>query len=538
MDRQEQNNSACLLCPALCELGLAWNGPDLPRAEVPLTAGGGVCPRGTALGGLLTAPGRIRWPRRRQGDRLVDLKLPQAVAEAAQRIMAGGAVVLIDAATLPLEEIAAAAEVAAAWKQVALCCAIAPEDEQLLTGVEASGATYLTDDELAKCDGFVIVGDALASNPRCARPVFDALKKQRGAPLVAIDSGGGVSGGYATVAVPCRPGAEAEALKSNELVVAVKSCSKLGVILAAEAGRGGNWARVGFEAGKLASAHGGGVAVQTVGANALAALRAAKQLSLIPLAEAMTPGKGENLRLALGVDVLGTLGWTGPRPEIAAAALPNETTAAADLILPLALPCELGGTFVQAGTRAVGVSALIAPPAGVPSPAELLRQLAAAAGVKVPPYSGKVPALERIGAAEPADVAEDFGNGRLLVAAREPIHHGDGALTANGDWQRQLRPLGELRLSPADAAELGVADRAEVQVETDAGRATMLARVEANMPTGVMAASEACAAARRLMPYTIESRRGVLVSKPASAKVTAKPAGPAVTEVSPRRHLI
>ncbi len=535
---EKQNKSACPLCPALCELSLAWTGPDLPRVEVPPSAGAGVCPRGTALGELLSSPRRIRWPRRREGDRLVDLKLTRALDEAARRIMADGAVVLIDAASLPIEEIAAAGEIASAWKEVALCCVVAPEDEQMLLGVEASGATYLADEELAGCDGFVIVGDALASNPRCARAVLDALKQHARAPLVAIDSAGGVAASYATLRVPCRPGGEAGALAGKALAAAVEPCTKLGVILAAEGGRGGNWARVGFQAGKLAIAARGGVSVQTVGANALAALRAAKGLSLTSLAEAMTPAEGVGLRVVLGVDVLGMLGWSGPAAAVAAAAVGNQTTASAELILPLALPCEVGGTFLQAGTREVKVSALLPPPAGVPSPAELLRQLALAAGIRLPVFSGKPPTLDRLPVAEPPDAAEVPGDGRVLVAARESIHHGEGALTGQGSWQGQLRPLPELRISPADAAELGVADLAEVQVATDAGRATMRARVAEGVAAGTLAASEGYAQTRRLLPYAIESERDVLVSRPAPAKVTAKARAGAVVEASPPRHLV
>lgn len=68
----------------------------------------------------------------------------------------------------PAEEIAAAAEIADAWDGVRLCLALGPDDEQVLLGVEASGAHYLADEELAKCDGFVVVGDAFAANPQCA----------------------------------------------------------------------------------------------------------------------------------------------------------------------------------------------------------------------------------------------------------------------------------------------------------------------------------------------------------------------------------
>ena len=398
MTKSKQDNPArCTLCPGLCELGLGWRGPDLPRVEYPTAAGAGLCPRGAALGELLASPQRIRWPRRLEAGKPVEMKLDHAIAAAAGR-MARGATVLVDGATLPIEEMAAAAEVAAAWGGVRLCCVVAPEDEQVLLGVEASGATYLTDEELAHCDGFVIVGDAFAANPRCARGVLDAVRAGKRVPVVVMDSGGGVSGGFATLRIDCPAGGELAALAGEKVSSAVSSCGKLAVLIAPEPGRGGSWRRLGYVAGKLANDHRGGVAVQTTGANALAAVRARQQLGLLSPAEAMTPSQAGSVRVALGVDVLGVLGWEGPPVAVAAAAMPNRTTESAELTLPLALPCEMGGTALQAGTRPVKFSALLPPPAGVPTPAELLRKLAAAAGVDLGPRTSKVPTLERLAA--------------------------------------------------------------------------------------------------------------------------------------------
>ena len=97
----------------------------------------GLCPRGSILGELLVSPRRLRWPRRRDGGALTDMDLPVAVEAAAER-MKDGATVLIDGG-LPLEEIGAAAEIAAAWEGVRLCCVIGPEDEQALIRYNVMG---------------------------------------------------------------------------------------------------------------------------------------------------------------------------------------------------------------------------------------------------------------------------------------------------------------------------------------------------------------------------------------------------------------
>jgi len=541
-ETRQDNVACCPLCPALCGLTLAYNGPDLPRAEVPLQPGQGACPRGTSLGELMGSFHRLRRCLRRSGERTTEARFADAVAEAARRIDAEGATVILDAASLPLEELAAAAEIAAAWPRLQICAALAPEDEQMLAGLEASGTTYLADEELARCDGLLLIGDPLAANPRCARGVLDALKANSRMPVVAVDGGGGVSASYASLPVLCGPGGELDALRDRQVAAALEPCRKLGVVIAAAGGRGGIWARVGFEAGKLASAHRGGVAAQTTGGNALGAFRAARSLGLCGLAEAMAPGQGANLRAAVGVDVLALLGWTGPSIAVAAAAMPGVTTGSADIVFPLALPGEIGGTFLQAGTRRVTVAALLPPPAGVPAPSALMRQLAEAARVKVPAFSGRLPALDRAAAGEPPEPTRASPpvepESVALVGARESIHHADGSLTGAASWQGQLRPLPELRVSGADAARMGLAGGDEVEVATESSSARLRVRVTENVPAGTVAAVETSAATRRLTPYVIDSERNALVSHPAGARVTPKPRAVATVEAGPPRHMV
>ena len=517
-DATKDNLACCTLCPALCSLELAWNGPDIPRVEFPPAAGTGVCPRGSALGELLASAARVRWPRRREGERWVDLNLPEALSAAAER-MSAGATVFLDG-NLPLEQLAAAAEIADGWDGVGLCLVVNPDDEQVLLGVEASGAHYLADEELGNCDGFVFVGDGFAANPRCARGVLDVLESGKRAPLVVIDSGAGVAGGFATLVVPCAAGGELGALKSKQVSSAVDACRKLGVVIAPEAGRGDGWRRLGYVAGKLASSHGGGVAVQTAGANALAAVRLANRLKLLSLAQAVATTQG--VRVALGVDLLGLLGWSGPAVAVAAAAVANETTKSAELILPTALACEMGGTFLQAGTRSVKTAPLLAPPAGVPTPTELLGALAAAAGVKVSAWSGKLPSLERLALGEPADVAAASAstNGRRIVAATRADRDTGGALAGKATWQSQVQSLPELRVARAEARELGLADLAEVTVETDSHAAAARVRVVDRLAAGTLAISAGYPEARKLVPYVVDAEQDGLASHPAPARVS------------------
>lgn len=265
--------------------------------------------------------------------------------------------------------------------------------------------------------------------------------------MVVIDSGGGVAGSFATLRLSCPAGGELEALQSEQVNSAVAKCGKLGVVVATEAGRGAGWRRLGYLAGKLASAHGGGVSVQTAGAGTLAAVRAQKQLGLTCLARAVAPTEGAGVQVALGVDVLGLLGWSGPSVPVAAAAVPNETTKSAELILPVALPCEVGGTFLHAGMRSVKVAPLLAPPAGVPTPVELFR-----AG-RCRRCEGR--ALERKAAGPGSVGAWGAARGRKAIGQRQ-----DGCRCHSADAGRRRCPCrpGELaEPGPAVAGAAGVA---------------------------------------------------------------------------------
>jgi anaerobic selenocysteine-containing dehydrogenase len=103
------------------------------------------------------------------------------------------------------------------------------------------------------------------------------------------------------------------------------------------------------------------------------------------------------------------------------------------------------------------------------------------------------------------------------------MHQGEGSLTGQAAWQRQLRPLPELRVSPADAEELGLEDLADVQVETESGGVRAFVRVSGNVAPGTLSISEGYAAARQLMPCVIESEQDAVVSNPA-AVTAVKPA--------------
>jgi anaerobic selenocysteine-containing dehydrogenase len=444
---------------------------------------------------------------------------------------AGRHVVLLLDGNLPCEQLAAAVAWTEAWPQADLCLVLEPAEHELLAGADASGAEALSLDDLAGCDGFLIVGDALAANPRCARGVLDRHRDEPKSPIVAISPGGGAAAKFATHPFLVKPGEEIAALAAlaraagvtGDLVdaaardvagaetagAALAGCSRLGVLLAAEYGRNRAWRAVGALAGQLAKACGGGLAVQTTGANALAAVRTAEQRGTVPLARALA-ARGD-ARVVIGCDPSGMLGRDDLTLLAAAAALPNESTAAADFVLPLAMPGEYGGTYLLENRRPVAVETLLPPPAGVRTPAEWVEALARAAGVAEPELRAEPAVPEPLVSSEPSPAVASDPTPPVLAFARSAAHSGSGALTGHGSWQAGAQPLPDLAVSPADAEARGLKHLGEVTVRTEAGQLRARVRRAPDVPPGTMVLPEGLAAARALAPTRADGERDELV---------------------------
>jgi len=540
----KQGRSRCTLCPATCEVQVAPKGPDTWRSEYPLENAGGVCPRGSSLAELLSCRSRILEPARRVSGRWVPCDFQSACREVIRSAAGKGVTILLDG-NVAVEQLTAAAAWCMAWDAASLCLVGEPSEEQLLLGLEGSGAKYLDNDGLSTCDGFVVVGDAFSANPTCASAVFDRRASEPATPLVAIDPAAGKVSKFATHRIDTLPGMELATLAAliraagaeadvpttafcrDEISVApsakaagtaIADCSRLGVLIVAEYGRCNAWRQIGFLAGRLAEARGGGTAPQTNGANALAAVRLARKLGGISLASALSAD--DTVRVAVGCDVLGMLGLQQPVIAAAAAGLSNVTTDSAQVVLPVAMPGEIGGTYLSAGARTLNVEPALSAPAGVCGPAQVVAELARAAGVAAPVGVAEELAGDPLGQAEPGPAPAWSDPAPLvLLLGRQAIHAGCGELTSHGSWQRALQPEAELRMSPRDADAAGIGNLAFVTVRV--GDAAVRARVRfaPELAPGVMVLPEGISVARRLIPSTIDSDNDTLTATPVAAEV-------------------
>jgi len=317
---------------------------------------------------------------------------------------------------------------------------------------------------------------------------------------------------------------------------ALATCRRVGVLVAAEYGRGAPWRQIGYLAARIARALGGGVAPQTVGANALAAVRLAAISQTVSLAEALsTDGAGATgskpaTIISIGCDVLGMLGWCcdghPPRATIfaAAAALPNATTRAAELILPVTMTGEYAGTFLLDGAKPTGVSALLPGPAGVLSPAELVAALAREGGVHPPEDQVEADPAERIdpGPPGPAPGTPGEQSGPLLLLQRSASWCGCGTLTAHASWSGPTGPSQraiDVRVSPQYAEKLKLANLAAVNVRVGSRSVPARVRVSPELSGETVVLPEGLAETRDLLPGRIDSETGAIISAPAAARL-------------------
>lgn len=531
----------CTLCPAGCELRLASTGPDFWRVEVPLTDAAGLCPRGSTWGELLSHRRRILSPARRREGRLEPLELRAALESIVQAAADRGIVLFLDA-NLPCEQLVAADAWCRAWPAARLCLVMEPADEQMLLGAEAAGAEPLSEEALAGCDGFLIVGDAFAANPCCSRGVFERRAAEPRTPIVVIDPAGGTAAKFATHRAAAPPGGELRALAAvasgagleldlSALLAAGETpaaaaagralapCRRLGVLLAAEYGRSTAWRQIAYLAGRLAAQRGGGLACQTAGANVIGAARCAASFQTVPLAQAAADDA--RAWVVLGCDLLGMLGWTDRKVLAAAAPLPNASTEAAELILPVPLLVEMGGTCLLSGGRKVESEPLLAAPAAVPTPAEIIEQMARLAGAAAP----QVPGVPELLGAAPAEAPELVADGTdpsppVLLLARQAMHAGSGALTGHGSWQAGARRM-VLRISPGDAHEMHLKNLDAVRVCVGQRSAAAEVSLSRELGDGVMVLGEGLVEARALVPCRLDRARDMLVATPAAVKIEA-----------------
>jgi len=493
---------------------------------------------------LMTHSARILYPRRQGGDRPQAVEPDQAAGSVLTAAGSDQILIVLDA-NLPSGEMAKAAAWVGSWPQAKLCLAVEPADRQLLLGVEAGGAEYISTSDLDSCDGFLIVADAFASNPCCCRGVLDRHKDEPQTPIVVIDSGGGAAAKFAThrVDVPAMGELEglcalaaAAGLEASDVAGALSggipeipsaaaagkvlaACKKPAVIISAAYGRTTAWRQVGFIASKLAAALNGAIAPQTTGANALAAVRITERCGCLPLGEVL--GGDQTRIVAVGCDVRGMLGRADLKILAAATALPNATTESAEMVLPVTMSGEYSGEYLLDGQQPAAVTPLLNPPVGVQSPADVVVALASAAGVAEPETPASEAWTQRLteGPQAPAEQTEAPGEAVLLLGP-QASQHGCGELTRHCTWQQSGPGAIPARISPRCAETMGVGNLSSVNVAVNGRSVSALVRISPELSDGIVVLPQALPETRAMAPSNADSDSCAVTAGPLSVQVS------------------
>jgi len=533
------HETTCLHCSLCCPAGVAIDEYGLVTPEYPghtPDAHHGLCARGHFLADLAAHPGRIREVMERGGGGL--RAVPRDQARGRSVLLRGsreGLAVVIDG-NLPCEELARAVHVAHVGLNVSrVAIFVPPADEAVLRGLSTSAAPRVQKEALADCDILLAVGDPFATHPLVASPIIDAMGKARGNRLLCIDSVRGKTAAFAAEFCQVRPGGEAAALAGilrgigaadrvaaladcdlaqaaqlagadaaalEQLAKSVAGAKRLGVVLSLPEGRCAHAAEAAALAAKIAEAKGGSICPLLSYGNALGAWRLTSQLGAVPASQLMHDIRAGHVNrlIVVGTDVVAAI----PMPELssveilaAVSAMPSATTARAQLVLPMALGFEVGGTIVD-GSGVVQTLSAVEPPRGALCPAEALEWLC--------PECEAMPAtgVAALAAAEPrTSVDEVVGapagwalaaeEGKLTIVSRaDCLGFADGTTSRQLTWPAMIEPQPRVTLNPANSPAGGETfgwTAGAVTLRSDGVALTLPVEVSADVPPGVAAVS-------------------------------------------------
>ena len=176
----------------------------------------------------------------------------------------------------------------------------------------------------------------------------------------------------------------------------------------------------------------------------------------------------------------------------------TETARLADVVLPVAILAERDGTVVGADGVRRALRRVLAPPLGLPQDGQIFREIGRRLGVVLPDGAALEselsalagwplprPQLQRLAIAPPPRQGSPFA-GMLLDASPQLFR--SGSTTDYSRLLQELAPSVALRLSPLDAASLGVSNGDPVRLAAAGREALLRARLDPTVRPGTVVA--------------------------------------------------
>lgn len=573
----EGARARCYFCSLLCPIDAERTPADRFLPQYPKREDGlrGLCGRGHTACELAGHPERRNLALLRTGGVERSLPLAQALAELAallKGVWDPGAVALLVDGNLPAEDIAAGGLFAehclegAAWSVF-----LPPSDEALLRGLGGS-AEPPSPDELAQADATLVVGDPFTSHPVIAGPLLKAKLASREATLTVIDSIANVTSRFATQWFAVPPGlepwalarvarelgaprdalgpladdegaAELDALSSDlaRLAETLRGAERPVLLLAPELTRTGAPVALAVAARAIAQAAKAKVLALTCYGNARAALALAANAGAKPLVELLRRLQAGELRalMVLGGDPTASLPSGLSREALAklevlvvAESLPTLTGEGADVVLPLALAAEAGGTVVDCFGRVGVAEPLALPPRGAVAGRALLAALAQELATALPTISAPEAGSLELPAAPPTEsllkevsAPREVGEEEFwLLGTSSPVHYDVSTLTRFASWARVMEPAAQAAVSPELGRQLGVEAGDELRLSSAAAEVSLACVVREDLGERIVVASGNFPEVRGLFGWPVPVKGDRLPSGPVT--VTAKAVSP------------
>ncbi len=498
--------SRCLLCSLGCATRLEQFAPQRWR---PLFDGTGPCARGQLLADLVQSPTRLYRPQTRAGQpRLATLldELRERLTRTDSRTA-----VWLDG-NVALEDLAAAHAFAKSCEAGCdVLVHLPPAERGAAAGLTAAGVPQADPADWENADAFLVVGNPLATHPACARWLLRSGPARARTPCVVIDASAGFLTSYAQHTLLCRPGCEAWTLAAllattvpqpqsassehsladtgvsrtalDQAAERLATAQRPAVILAPQAGSHAAWRTLAEQATTWARDRHGTISVLTTSANALGVTPLMHKLDLRDWCSSLAADTSTSatILLVVGWDPTSAYPRAVWEPAFAAAeeviladTFPPADPLPYDAWLPLALPSEAGGTYLLADGQTHDISGMIAPPAGVPTVRQLFAHLAGAPGEasvwQLPEgattHLGAAPEAGPLAPPQPTPV-----HSWPAVLIADPTQYADGHMTRHATWSARADLLPELRIAPADARRLNLADGQTTLVANAQGQA-------------------------------------------------------------------
>lgn len=552
-------------CPAFASLDRRMQArPEYPPAENPR-----LCFRGHYISELLSHPARLNRARMRHDGRQSQMTVEQAVEHAMRRMQAVASpaqVGLLMDGNCGAQAIEAAMAFArdvlgTPYRSVYL----PPSDGEILRAMEGVVAAQSAPARFRECDVIVAVGDPFATHPVVAGPILDALRRDKPARFVVVDVAPGLTARFATEFVQIewnqewkalaavlfalnlpvpeqarRAGAERSALEAlpvQSAAAAIGAAKNLGIVLSLPTGRSAHTELAARLALALHQARGGVlVPLFTYGA-AESSHSAALQQGAVPLGALLNALRTGPLKalMMFGVDLLAAMPFPWLCESLArlpflvvAAPLANDTTALADVVLPLPFWFEEHSTLLHRSRQAEAIPPLAPPPLGVPTHNALFAILTEACRRVGYTSAGTAEMLARNPTPDAGGSASQEPGTFVLATRPEHFHFADGALTRHIRWAQAMQQLDRVEINAEQASKLGLREGDAVNLSAGENRQAILTAHRLHeLPPGAVLAAESCLNARTLLNWSIDPATEEVKAEPSRVLLTSLRSAPA-----------